>query len=446
MSKYIFDFLVSRIGNEIGAAAVMGNLYVESHLNPVTLEGKYGRMFGMTSKEYTEIFDRITSSEIDTFVRDGAGYGLAQWTYWSRKKGLWNYAQECEKSVGDLDVQLGYLWKEIQGYKKVMPILRNPPSLREASDIVAKEYEKPANTEEKYLQNRANYGQKFYDEYATKEAKNAMKSAVYVDEQIAKMKVDGTSIPDAIWETSKLCVGWPYVFGARGGKTTKDGITVRQFDCRGFTYWCALQFGISINGQGCTSQWNDENNWAEKGTIDNIPNDKLVCLFYKEKNDPKKMAHTGFGYRGETTECSSGVQYFTKRKAKWTYWAIPKGLYKGSEIISPQDTTVKLPTLRKGSKGEFVTVLQTLLMNRGYKLPKFGADGSFGDETVAAVKQFQKDWGLAEDGVVGPKTWDMLETSPEKQQMYTVTIPHVVKEVADELVAKYSGTMTMEKG
>lgn len=451
-AKYVWDWLVSRIGNEIGVAALMGNLYVESHLEPVCLEGSYGRKFGMTSREYTDIFDQVTASEIDTFAKDGAGYGIAQWTYWTRKKGLWAYAQRIEKSVGDPATQLGYLWEEIQGYKAVIQAIREATDLRTASDVVARQYERPAHTEEKYLQNRANYGQQFYDQFhgssleeTTDSEDDHMNSLSFVDEKIAEFKRSGMPIPDAVWETGKLCVGWPYLFGARGGKTTKNGITVRQFDCRGFTYWCALQFGVKIIGGGCTSQWNDESNWLEKGEISNIPEDKLVCLFYREKSNPKKMAHTGFGYHGETVECSSGVQYFKTRNKKWTYWAIPKGFYaESSAIIPPQDTTVKMPTLRKGDKGEFVTLLQTLLLNRGYQLPKYGADGSFGNETLTAVKQFQKDWGLTEDGIVGKNTWNMLETSPERKKLYTVTIPGLSLEMAEDLLKKYVGTITAE--
>lgn len=309
-----------------------------------------------------------------------------------------------------------------------------------------------------------------------------MNSAAYVDQQIAVIKQKGIPLADQVWETALLCVGWPYIFGDRGEYCTPEkrqavynkhggdslikkcqvlsgskascsgckwlpgGEKVRSFDCRGYTYWCLLKFGIKIMGAGATTQWNDESNWAEKGTIENIPEDKLVCLFYTDKDNPKKMAHTGFGYKGETLECSNGVQHFTTRNKKWTHWAVPKGLYEGvSPIIPPEDTTVKLPTLRKGDKGEYVTLLQTLLLNRNYKLPKYGADGSFGNETLAAVKLFQQDWGLTVDGVVGAKTWEMLESSPEKMKLYTVTIPNLSREMAEDLLKKYPGVMTLEE-
>lgn len=51
-------------------------------------------------------------------------------------------------------------------------------------------------------------------------------------------------------------------------------------------------------------------------------------------------------------------------------------------------------------------LVQALLMCRGYKLPVI--DGSWDDEDTNAVRQFQRDKGLSDDGIVGPKTWAKL--------------------------------------
>lgn len=58
------------------------------------------------------------------------------------------------------------------------------------------------------------------------------------------------------------------------------------------------------------------------------------------------------------------------------------------------------PELKKGSTGDFVRELQTLL--------GITADGQFGSGTEAAVKAFQQAHGLAADGRVGPNTWAAL--------------------------------------
>lgn len=59
-----------------------------------------------------------------------------------------------------------------------------------------------------------------------------------------------------------------------------------------------------------------------------------------------------------------------------------------------------MTTLKKGSKGDDVKKLQSLL---GLK-----ADGDFGPNTEKAVKEFQAKNGLTADGIVGNKTWEKL--------------------------------------
>ena len=298
-----------------------------------------------------------------------------------------------------------------------------------------------------------------------------MHPAEYVTEYIADMKNRGVPLSETAWKAALACVGWPYVYGARGEYCTPktrreryssahptiktacknfegtssctgckwlpDGKRVRCFDCRGFTYWVLLQvYGFKLTGAGATSQWKADANWRAKGEIGTMPRNVLCCLFVQKGT---KMEHTGFGLNSETVECSAGVQHFTKRKAKWTHWAVPACV---TETITPEPETK--PTLRKGDRGEYVTLAQTMLIQKGYKCGDTGADGIFGANTEKAVKRFQQDNALEADGIIGPMTWAALE---EKTVLYTVTIPHLPKYHADALVANYSGaTMTEERG
>jgi peptidoglycan hydrolase-like protein with peptidoglycan-binding domain len=61
---------------------------------------------------------------------------------------------------------------------------------------------------------------------------------------------------------------------------------------------------------------------------------------------------------------------------------------------------MSMPTLRRGSKGDAVVMLQGKL-----GVP---ADGKFGPGTHAAVVAYQRSHGLTPDGVVGPQTWITL--------------------------------------
>ena len=306
-----------------------------------------------------------------------------------------------------------------------------------------------------------------------------MNSAAYVDQEITRIKASGKPVSDAAWEAARLCEGWPYTFGDRGqyctpahreavykshpdqtGLITKclvlrngaascagckwypDGKRVRSFDCRGFTYWILLQIcGWKLMGAGATSQWNNEDNWTAKGEISEIPDDVLVCVFYREKNDKSKMAHTGFAYHGQTIECGNGVVYSKTINKKWQYWAIPKCI---SDTV-PEPDPDKKPTLRKGDSGSYVTLAQTELIQKGYDLGKWGADGKFGDATEKAVKAFQHNAELEADGIIDQATWDALD-STEPAKMYTVIVPNLTLTQAEAIIATYPGATKTDGG
>lgn len=72
------------------------------------------------------------------------------------------------------------------------------------------------------------------------------------------------------------------------------------------------------------------------------------------------------------------------------------------------DSAANHATLRRGSSGGDVTVMQRYLIALGYHCGDRGEDGVFGADTRSAVRAFQKDYGLKVDGVCGPKTWGAL--------------------------------------
>lgn len=84
--KTIWDYLTSQGLTPAGAAGLMGNLYAESGLNPTNLQNSYESKLGYTDATYTAAVD---SGAYSNFAKDSAGYGLAQWTYWSRKQASW---------------------------------------------------------------------------------------------------------------------------------------------------------------------------------------------------------------------------------------------------------------------------------------------------------------------------------------------------------------------
>jgi N-acetylmuramoyl-L-alanine amidase len=82
--------------------------------------------------------------------------------------------------------------------------------------------------------------------------------------------------------------------------------------------------------------------------------------------------------------------------------------FTGHEAEAPKPTT--LPTLKRGSKGEYVKSMQHLLNQYGAEL---AVDGDFGPITQAAVKAFQALHHLTVDGICGPITWNALTKADE---------------------------------
>lgn len=164
-TQNIYSKLKAAIGNDFGVCGLMGNLKAESNMRANNLQNTYSKKFGMSDEQYTEAVD---NGSYTNFVRDSAGYGLAQWTYWSRKEKLLKYAQAYGTSIGDEDMQIEFMLGElVASYPTVLNALKNAKSVREASDIVLTQYERPADQSESVQVKRASYGEEFYKQFVT---------------------------------------------------------------------------------------------------------------------------------------------------------------------------------------------------------------------------------------------------------------------------------------
>ena len=301
-----------------------------------------------------------------------------------------------------------------------------------------------------------------------------MKTASDVKELVEKWIAAGKDKTYIIKNAAEACLGWPYVWGAVGsdcsptrrqyyagrdvcpvgekkaiislcqalngsGKSCggcvyyPDNMRTLCNDCQGFVKNICGRVGITFTGGGATSMWNGSTNWEKKGTIDTLP-ETLCCIFW-QASDKKTMNHIGFYIGGGMMIHCSGTVKKEPLSKKVTHWAIPKGL-------NGNVPTTDKPTLRRGSSGEYVTLLQTKLIQRGYDLTPYGADGKFGAKTETAVKAFQKDAGLSADGICGRNTWSALDEG--KTTLYTVTVQHLSRSVAESIVNQYGGVMKTE--
>ena len=164
----IWNYFKSKGLNDFAVAGIMGNLYAESGLRPNNLQNGFEKKLGMSDIEYTQAINNGTYSK-DQFVYDKAGYGLAQWTYWSRKQGLYENVKNCNVEIDNLNIQLDFLWYELQtSYKGVLNALNSAKSVFEASNIMLLQFERPADQSEAVQNRRKSYSDMYYNKYAVK--------------------------------------------------------------------------------------------------------------------------------------------------------------------------------------------------------------------------------------------------------------------------------------
>ncbi|MDR0936158.1 MAG: peptidoglycan-binding protein [Oscillospiraceae bacterium] len=209
--------------------------------------------------------------------------------------------------------------------------------------------------------------------------------------------------------------------------------------------WCAISQLKAFNDAGLHSLlWGSLNN-AKRAVAEGVKNWKALAIaknsWYTDNYrrgdivifdwDGKRTAtahigyifnvsgNTAYTYEGNTSLTNSSDKtssWFTtkQRDFKWitgvfrpAYDKVTSSAPTPPPTVTPPPKAVQ-PQIKKGAKGDAVKVLQTALNKFGYKLT---VDGDFGALTDAAVRNFQKSYGLAVDGIVGSKTWQKLEVA-----------------------------------
>lgn len=213
---------------------------------------------------------------------------------------------------------------------------------------------------------------------------------------------------------------WGYIWGGAGqtwtqakqdaatrSMTVKYGsrwIGKRVADCSGLFSWAFKELAGYMY-HGSNTMWNKY--CTSKGTLQSgttLHPGTAVFLV----NSAGSRHHVGLFIGNDTVIEAKGTAYgvVTSKLSHWDEW----GELTGVDYTNEGSETV-VATLRKGDKSEAVRVLQNKLLALGYGLPKYGADGSYGPETTAAVMAFQTDKGLMVDGVCGPITQAALESA-----------------------------------
>ncbi len=454
-----------------GAIGLLGNLQGEtSDFDPMSCETMYLNRYGLTDAEYTRRADNGEKIHGDYyFTHDSAGYGIVQWTWWARKKGLLDYAKSKGKSVGDLDIQIEYMIKEFtESYTSVWKVLTTTDSYYEAVKHCVITYEKPANQADA-IAKRTNYAKAWLsiidDESITPDEPEeddkpvsdsydrckvialAMSEVGYL-EKASNVLLDEKTVNAGSANFTKYARDLDAIGDFYNGK--KQGYAW----CDVFVDWLMVKcFGVEAalkllcadrksSGAGCTYSLNYYKAKGQFYTRTTKPQVGDQIFFGSVGNS----SHTGIVYKvdetavytiegntsGEAGVIPNGGGVFKKCYprnysfiAGYGRPAYNDGFVGDSiedGIIVPdepkQDDKIEnaIPMLKKGDRGEDVKKAQQLLIAKGYSCGSYGADGDFGAGTLTAVNKLRKDNGLTETGIIDNDVWVILLDLKQKEE------------------------------
>ena len=451
-AKEIYLHLISSGLTSEGACALMGNLQAESGLRSNNAEN--GRI-SLSDDDYTAAVDNGTYTE---FVTDAIGYGLAQWTYWSRKQSLLAFSKSRGCSIGDCAMQLDFCLKEIkERYIGLFNELCSTKDLKQATSDVCTIYEKPAVNN---IETRYKYAQQFYADFANcyeiPNSSEKEETALTENEAIAKLvscaknqvgyleKKTNAYLDDKTanagsnnWNRYARDIDnkYPEFYnGKKNGFSWCDIFVDWVFiECFGYKNALKLLYQPTKSaGAGCKYSANyyransafyrtpkvgdqvffgDFGNEGHTGIVVAVSGDVITTV----------EGNTSGGYGVDAN--GDGV-YLKQYNFATTYipgfgrpnWSVVCGK---TNAADNEETTVSYPMLKQGSTGEYVKKAQQLLIAKGYSCGAAGADGDFGEGTKRGVMSFQADNGLDTDGIVCAKTWAALlkdeQEEPEKE-------------------------------
>ncbi len=448
--KRIWSAMLAALKNPFGAAGLMGNLYAESALNPRNLQQSYERKLGYTDDSYTAAVD---TGSYKRFADDGAGYGLAQWTYQTRKGMLLTFARARGTSIGDLDMQLDFLIEELRGYGSVWSALITATSVREASDAVLMGYEKPKDQSEAMKIKRAAYGQKYYDLYA-KEGNTVQSYDKYIFSKSPHYISNSGKDENSAYHGGKAGDQTGHEWELKAWYPRPWTVVLRWEDITVALLIARLSCAAALNDKIGYDQWQRNTYWAELQKAGYDPSKITTaceedCTAGVSANVKAAGALLGIKALEQLPLCSSrnmrqefvaaGFKALTASK----YLTSPDYLLPGDILLYeshhaaanvsygvkvwPEDgkvhdtpTSEPVEGLHRGDYGTAVTAMQKALLVWCPKcLPEYGADGDFGGETWDALCDFQTAAGLPVTGIYDEATRKALAAAGKPAEPVT---------------------------
>lgn len=412
-----------------GACAILGNVQAESGFVPNNLEDLYNNRLNVTDAQYTA---NVDNNSYTNFAYDRCGYGLAQWTYPTRKQNLLNYVKSKNKSIGDLNTQVEFLIKELkQDFPGIWNQLISSHDLYNLTNTLLEKWENP---QVKNITLRYKYAQNWYDTLKDLRSENNMtesqaikKILTLAREEIGyKEKRSNSQLNDKN-------------ANAGSGNFTKyardlDAVTNFYNGAKNGYAWCDIfvdwlfyhTFGAESAmkmlcqpakslGAGClysAGYYKSAGRWTK------TPAEGHQIFFTYSAGE---VSHTGIvesvtDTQVITIEGNAGDQVTRCRYNKNDSHIYGYGIPRWDQVADKEYTeSPSANILMLGDVGDEVKKFQEKLIKLGYSCGPDGADGDFGDNTLKAVLQFQADYKLEVDGEVGPQTLKTLDEAIQKK-------------------------------
>ena len=405
-AQKIWNWLKSKGFNSYACAGIIANLDCESGLNPKNLQDTYQSILGFTDDSYVAAIDSGRYSR-EQFATDQAGAFLAQWTWHTRKRALYDYAKSRGVSIGDLEMQLEFFYKELESsYKSVLEALKSAKNVRESTVVMMIKYEDPYDKSPDMQDKRVSIAQKYYTRFATNNTEGvvAMGYKYYTKGQAIK-------VSDHFYSTEFDCHG----SGCCSQTKVNDKLPVHLEMIRSH-----FKAPVTI-----TSPYRCEtHNSRIGGAVGSRHSRGDACDIVVKDVPPRTVAQycESIGILGiglYETQSDGYFVHIDERDYK-SFWygqneqpMTTFGSYSGTTGANSSNTSNVDTILNIGDRGASVKSLQEKLIKLGYDCGELGADGDFGNSTYQAVRKFQKAAKIGVDGIVGPNTLDAIDKAIE---------------------------------
>ena len=426
VQEYIISECKKQRLTDEAIAALMAQIQAESAFIVNNLEDTANAKLGMTDEQYVKAVD---SGSYTNFVRDGFGFGIYQLTFYTRKQNFLNYVRARNGSIGDLKLQVGFMFWEFQNY--FAGIWNQMKSSHNLYDLTKELLEKWENPYEQVNNLRVRYG------YAQ----------IWINKVKDFKEVNNTMTQnEAIEKVLDLAKG-EIGYHEQGDNVTKyaaylDSIAGFYNGPKNGFAWCDVfvdylfvkSFGADVGrrmvcqplqsaGAGClysAQYYKQAGRWVTYPQ----PGDQIFFSYA-----PGEYSHTGIvesvangmvnTIEGNTSDMVARRSYPLSSSSivghgrpNWDLVAESSADDFYDVSIDVQDTASSgyvTVVYRKGSTGAAVHEYQEKLQRLGYDLGRWGADGDFGADTYNAVVKFQRDHGLDADGEIGPMTMEAID-------------------------------------